>query len=444
MGDRVPLALNKAQLAEQYIIGSVLLDEGCIDIAMDIVSPQDFASPMNQVIFSAMCELCKAGKSINSASIMTIALSNPIFANNDGVAYLCRCANSLPSACNIEQYASIVRSESLQRKLISFSERIRVIDYNALDSIDAEIAKLSDELMNLTSSSVVNPWSDFKTALSNTCEELMSEESTKGLVYSGFVDIDAKMSGFRPGSLTIIAARPAMGKTALGLNILKNAAINQEVPSVFFSLEMTTIELVNRLLSSLALVNGNAIRQKKMSDSDWASLMRVIELHRGAKIFIDETPGIDISVLRERSRRLYRQNKIGLIIVDYLQLMHASGKQIQNREQEISTISRGLKGIAKELHIPVIALSQLNRALDSRTDKRPILSDLRESGAIEQDADNILFIHREDYYKPNDPPTNIAEVIIAKQRSGPTGLVKLHWRGEYTQFTNLAHEFPED
>jgi replicative DNA helicase len=444
MGDRVPLALNKAQLAEQYIIGSVLLDEGCIDIAMDIVSPQDFASPMNQVIFSAMCELCKAGKSINSASIMTIALSNPIFANNDGVAYLCSCASSLPSACNIEQYASIVRSESLQRKLISFSERIRVIDYNALDSIDAEIAKLSDELMNLTSSSVVNPWSDFKTALSNTCEELMSEESTKGLVYSGFVDIDAKMPGFRPGSLTIIAARPAMGKTALGLNILKNAAINQEVPSVFFSLEMTTIELVNRLLSSLALVNGNAIRQKKMSDGDWASLMRVIELHRGAKIFIDETPGIDISVLRERARRLYRQNKIGLIIVDYLQLMHASGKQIQNREQEISTISRGLKGIAKELHIPVIALSQLNRALDSRTDKRPILSDLRESGAIEQDADNILFIHREDYYKPNDPPTNIAEVIIAKQRSGPTGLVKLHWRGEYTQFTNLAHEFQED
>jgi replicative DNA helicase len=333
----------------------------------------------------------------------------------------------------------MVRAESIKRRLSLFGESLKDIKDVSYDDIDSEVSKLGDQLLSLASDSKVSPWSSMETAMQSSIEQL-SNISTSGVIPSGYIDLDLKITGFRPGALTVIAARPAMGKTAFGLNILVNAALYQDIPVAFFSLEMTKEELVNRIFSSVGSINGNAIRQQKMTDEEWNRLFEVVENYRKAKIFIDETPALDISVLKERARRLHRQYDIKMIIVDYMQLMRSTNKRAFNREQEVADISRGLKGIAKELNIPVIALSQLNRALDSRADKRPILSDLRESGSIEQDADNILFIHRDDYYNPNSEQTHEAEIIIAKQRSGPTGIVKLHWDGEFTRFSNLEHK----
>lgn len=436
----VDIKQNRAAYAEKNVIGSILIDEMCIDIAMEIVKPQDFYTHMAEVIYSAMCDLRKSDKPINLATILSIVQSDIHFANNNGLDYLNACMDDLPSANQIESFCSMVRSESLHRKLLKFSDDIKQIQWSAVDDADSEIAKLGDELLNMTTESAVSPWQDFKSALRLSYDDLSSED-TGPKVTSGFIDLDAKMTGFRPGALTIVAARPAMGKTAFGLNILSHVAFDLNIPVAFFSLEMTTLELVNRVISSTASINGTAIRQKNMNDAEWARFIQAVEEHVNAKIFIDETPGIDISILKERARRLQRQHGIGLVIVDYLQLMHADNKRILNREQEVSTISRGLKALAKELKIPVIALAQLNRALDSRGDKHPIMSDLRESGSIEQDSDNILFIHREDYYKSDNNKDNTAEIIIAKQRNGPTGVVKLHWSGEFTRFSNLAKTY---
>ena len=324
-----------------------------------------------------------------------------------------------------------------------FADNLKKVTGEPIDDVNELIAKLGEQLFELGYNTVNTPWKTMKTALSETCESLVNIESDSEVIHSGYVDLDAKITGFRPGALTIIAARPAMGKTAFGLNLLVNAALNSNCPVAFFSLEMTSEELVSRILSCVASINGNSIRQKHLTDDEWGRLLVAAEKYSKANVFIDETAAIDISTLRDRAKRLYKQFGIKMIIVDYLQLMKSDKKRIQNREQEVADISRTLKGIAKELHIPVISLAQLNRSLDSRADKRPVLSDLRESGSIEQDADNILFIHREDYYHPNDTPTNEAEIIIAKQRSGPTGIVKLRWEGQYTRFSTIENVFEE-
>lgn len=426
-------------IAEQGIIGCVLIDNDTLAIAREIIKPQDFYSVCNQLIFTSMCASEDKGNPITLASIICDIGNDQSFINAGGVSYLVECSSQLPSTLNVASYAKIIRAESIKRKVCLFGDSLKNINEINYDEIDSEVSKLGDQLLSICSDSKVSPWVNFETALQSSVEQLTSDSIT-GVIPSGYIDLDAKITGFRPGALTIIAARPAMGKTAFGLNIMINVALYQDIPVAFFSLEMTKEELVNRIYSSVGSINGNAIRQQKMTDEEWNRLFDVVECYRKAKIFIDETPALDISTLKERARRLHRQYDIKMIIVDYLQLMRSSNKRAFNREQEVADISRGLKGIAKELNIPVIALSQLNRALDSRSDKRPILSDLRESGSIEQDADNILFIHRDDYYNPNAEPTNEAEIIIAKQRSGPTGIVKLHWSGEFTRFSNLEHK----
>jgi replicative DNA helicase len=428
-----------SSMAEQSIIGCVLIDNNTLAVAREIVKPQDFFSVCNQLIFSSMCNSEDKGNPITLASILFDVGNEQTFIETGGVSYLTECSSQLPSAANIVSYAKMVRAESIKRRLSLFGESLKDIKDVSYDDIDSEVSKLGDQLLSLASDSKVSPWSNMETAMQSSIEQL-SNISTSGVIPSGYIDLDLKITGFRPGALTVIAARPAMGKTAFGLNILVNSALYQDIPVAFFSLEMTKEELVNRIFSSVGSINGNAIRQQKMTDEEWNRLFEVVENYRKAKIFIDETPALDISVLKERARRLHRQYDIKMIIVDYMQLMRSTNKRAFNREQEVADISRGLKGIAKELNIPVIALSQLNRALDSRADKRPILSDLRESGSIEQDADNILFIHRDDYYNPNSEQTHEAEIIIAKQRSGPTGIVKLHWDGEFTRFSNLEHK----
>lgn len=426
---------NFAEVAEQEVIGAVLLDQTSLAIARDIVKPSDFFGVANQCIYNAMCELEDQGQPINVASLFAKLSSNSSFNERGGIQYLMNCQQYLPSACNVVSHANIIRTDSIRRRIAKFADKLRVVSAKPIDDADLTVSQLGDELLSLSNISNIQPWMDFSSALKETVNDLSKAE--EGSITTGFTDLDSKMTGLKPGTLTIVAARPAMGKTAFGLNILAHVALKLNVPVAFFSLEMTTIELVYRVLSSLSNVNGNAIRQKRMAEEEWGRLLDCVREYTSAKIYIDETPGLDISILRERARRLQRQYGIGLIIVDYLQLMHANDKKILNREQEVSTISKGLKGIAKELHIPVVALAQLNRALDARSDKHPILSDLRESGSIEQDSDNILFIHREDYYRNDEEKDNTAEIIIAKQRSGPTGIIKLHWAGEYTRFSNL-------
>ena len=429
-----------AMEAETQLLGAILLDSNVLSIAREIVKDSDFYSPANMAIFGAMCELENKSQPINIATLYASLANNVAFKEAGAIHYLMNCESRVPSAILVETYANLVRNDSIRRKVDIFRLRITDVVKEQFEDADAIVAQLSDELLSLTNGSASHPWSDFKDSLQQALEALCTEGEDQ-IIPTGFVDLDSKLTGLRPGTLTIVAARPAMGKTAFGLNILSHVGLRCKLPVAFFSLEMTSQELINRILSSIASINGNSIRQKRMNDEEWNRLLSCAEKYSEAQIYIDETPGIDIVTLQDRAKRLYRQNGIRLIIVDYLQLMHADNRRIQNREQEVATISRGLKGIAKELKIPVVALAQLNRALDSRTEKRPILSDLRESGSIEQDSDCILFIHREDYYRPNQPQDNTAEIIIAKQRSGPTGIIKLHWAGEYTRFSNLEYKY---
>lgn len=437
MSNNVPIT-DSAMVAERSVIGSILIDENTLDITREILKPSDFYAKYNQEIFSVMCHLQEIGKKVNTVSVYTELVSSKSFEEAGGISYLVECSNQLPNTNVVEYYAEIVKNEASRRKLSQFGDVIKALSNKPVDDLNSEISKLSDELLDICSENQVTPWQPFDKVLERACNALF-DTSQHEIVPSGFVDLDEKITGFRPGELSIIAARPAMGKTALGLNILKNVAIDQNLPVTFFSLEMTSEELAYRLVSCMSSINGNAIRQQKLSDEEWNRFLGAVEKYKNAHIIIDETPAITISTLSERAKRMQRQFGIKMIIVDYLQLMHSSSRNIQNREQEVADISKGLKALAKDLHVPIIALSQLNRAVDSRTVKQPVLSDIRESGSIEQDADKIIFIHREDYYNPNSQPTNEAEIIIAKQRNGPTGIVKLHWEGQYTRFSNLEH-----
>lgn len=433
-----PQQPNRAFTAERAVIGSILVDESVLAIAKEMLDADDFFCELHQTIFKAMCNLNENSNAINLASVMVAIGNNQAFENAGGIAYLTECQHMCVVSM-IEQDAKLVRDDSIRRKLLSFSETIKSITQQNIQDIDNLISSLSNELMSLSETTVITPWIRFDKAMERSCEQLINEE-LEDAIPSGFIDLDAKTTGFRPGTLTIIAARPAMGKTAFGLNIAANVALDKCLPVAFFSLEMTGTELTNRIISARARVNGNAIKKRNFTEQEWERILDVTARYRSAQIYIDDTAGIDINVLKDRARRMSVQYGIKMLIVDYLQLMTCNSKRVQNREQEIATISRNLKGIAKELKIPVIALAQLNRSVDSRAEKRPILSDLRESGSMEQDADNVMFIHRDDYYQPNSEPTNEAEVIIAKQRSGPTGIVKLHWQGEYTLFSNAEHQ----
>lgn len=435
-------SVNRLALHEQCVIGCVILDETTLCIARELLSPDDFESTMARIIFKEMCELNDAGSLVNTATILGKLVYNDVFNNNGGVDYLVSAPNNVATASMITDYAKHVKEASVRKKLSYFADSLKTITSEPIDDINTLISTLGDQLFELSENAVTTPWKSFRSAMSETCLSIF-ENKDENVIKTGYPDLDAKLTGLRPGALTIVAARPAMGKTAFGLNILIHAALDYKCPVAFFSLEMTSTELMNRVLSCVASINGNAIRQKSLSDEEYNRLVTAAERYSDADIFIDETPAIDVSTLRDRVKRMHKQYGIKLLIVDYLQLMRSDKKRILNREQEVADISRTLKGIAKELSIPVISLAQLNRALDSRADKRPVLSDLRESGSIEQDADNILFIHREDYYHPNDTPNNEAEIIIAKQRSGPTGVIKLHWEGEYTRFTSIEHQFAD-
>lgn len=434
------LEASPSAISEQSVIGCILLDESTVHVAREMLKPDDFYFSVNRKIYTEMLHLSESGQEINLASVLGRLVFDDEFNKQGGVDILTNSTTIISSAAFIETYANRVKKEAVRRKLSLFADGIKDITSKPIDDIGAVISSLGDTLFDLNDYQTNTPWRTFGELVCSSCERMM-DKSGGDSVKTGYIDVDRMIGGFKPGELTIIAARPAMGKTAFGLNIMTNAMLKENMPIAFFSLEMTGEELMNRVLSNLASVNGDLIKNQTLTDEEWNRVLSVAEKYSRSKIYVDETPAIDISTLRDRSKRMHKQFGIKLIIVDYLQLMRSEKKKGQNREQEVADVSRTLKAVAKELHIPIIALSQLNRNVDARAEKRPVMSDLRESGSIEQDADKVMFIHREDYYRPNAEQNHEAEIIIAKQRNGPTGIVKLRWTGEYTRFETLDNQF---
>ena len=428
--------------AERALLGSLLLDSSTLATVLEMLKTDDFYSELNRLIFDAMTKLEAANTPINMATLYAQLMHLKRFEDAGGISYLTDLTQQVPSAINVTRYAQLIRRESLLRDVIKISSQAYAQAQLPMDNASDFINDLNQKVFQLTLNDTNRAYYTSKEVMISTfaqLEELHTNKNKIPGVPSGFLDLDAKTAGFRPGTLNIIAARPAMGKTALALNCLANAAIDHHVSAAFFSLEMTKEELGNRLLSSRARIPGDKMRTGNFEDDEWNRLLQALESITNAPIFVDETPAISITKLSAKARRLKTECNIGLIVIDYLQLMTGSGAT-SSREQEISEISRNLKSLAKELNIPVVALAQLNRGVEARTDKRPMLQDLRESGAIEQDADIIMFIYRDDYYNPTTEKKGISEVIVAKQRSGPTGTVELAWFGQYTLFANLAKD----
>jgi len=432
--------------AEQSVLGGLLLDNAAWDRIADLVKEDDFYRYDHRIIFQHVVKLINATK---PADVITVYESMTTAGKAEevgGLAYLNALAQNTPSAANIRRYAEIVRDRGVLRKLITVADEISTDAFNPqgkevkqmLDAAESKIFAIAEEGARGAAG-----WMEIQPLLTQVVEridELYNRDHTSEItgVPTGFIDLDRMTSGLQPGDMIVVAGRPSMGKTAFSMNIGENVAIESGLPVAVFSMEMGGAQLAMRMLGSVGRLDQHRLRTGRLIDEDWPRLTHAIQKMNEAQIYIDETPALSPIELRARARRLARQcGKLGLIIIDYLQLMSGNGGG-ENRATEISEISRSLKGLAKELHCPVIALSQLNRSLEQRPNKRPVMSDLRESGAIEQDADVILFIYRDQVYNPDSPDKGTAEIIIGKQRNGPIGTVRLAFLGEYTKFANYT------
>lgn len=431
--------------AEQAVLGGLMLSGQAWDRVADKLSEEDFYRREHQLIFRAIGELSGKNMPCDAVTLGEWFEHNGMSELVGGSAYVVELANATPSAANIEAYAQIVREKSVLRQLIDAGTEIAGDGFNPkgrstpelIESAEQKVFRIA-ESGSRGSRQFVRVKDAAREAMQLLTDRFNSQSPITGLA-TGFTDFDHMTSGLQPGDLVILAARPSMGKTALSVNMAEYAAIREKKSVAIFSMEMSAVQLTFRLLSSLGRINQQNLRSGKLEEEEWPRVTSAIALLAEAKIFIDDTPGLSPTELRARARRLKRSNDLGLIVIDYLQLMTVPGNK-ENRATEISEISRSLKALAKELGVPVIALSQLNRSLEQRTDKRPQMSDLRESGAIEQDADLIVFIYRDEYYNKESPDKGVAEVIIGKQRNGPTGIVKLTFRGQYTKFENHVGE----
>lgn len=425
--------------AEEAVIGSMLTDKDAVIAAIEVLKPEDFYRDDNKTIFEAEASIYAKGEPIDFITVKEELISMGKFDAVGGNEYLATLTDKVPTTANIEKYVKIVEDKSLLRTLIKTANELIDLGYSQNEEIESLMDSAEKKIFDIMQRKSQKGYSSIKDILVDSftqLQELYNNKQHITGVPSGFIDLDNKTAGFHKSELILIAARPAMGKTAFALNIATNAAVQANIPVVVFSLEMSKEQCANRILCSQAMVDSQKVSKGDISDEEWQKLAVASgELSESSGIFIDDTAGITVAEIRAKCRKLKIEKNIGLIVIDYLQLIQGSGKS-SSREQEIAEISRSLKILAKEIDVPVIALSQLSRAPEARTDHRPMLQDLRESGSIEQDADIVMFIYRDDYYNPQAEQTNIAEIIIAKNRSGPVGTTELLWMPSFTKFVN--------
>ena len=428
--------------AEQSVIGAMILDKDAIITASELLSEDDFYGKQFGKIFTAIVELQDREGTVDIVTLQAMLGEKDVPAEYNSVEYLGSLATAVPFSYNIKQYCQIVSEKALLRRLIKVNENIAKDCYEGKDNPDGILEKTEKDIFNLVQNRRLRDYIPIRDIVNDAMLRIEAAAKAGGAVTgipTGFLDLDYKLSGLQPSDLVLIAARPSMGKTAFALNIAQYIAFKQNMSVAIFSLEMSEVQLVNRLFSLESNVNSGNIRTGRLSDDDWDRLIETAGVVGNSNLIIDATPGISIGTLRSKCRRYKMEKDIKLIIIDYLQLVTVKGR-FDSRQQEISEISRSLKALARELNVPVIALSQLSRAVEGRPDKRPMLSDLRESGAIEQDADVVMFIYRDDYYNKDTKEMGVAEINIAKQRNGPIGIVKLAWLPDYTKFVNLERQ----
>ena len=430
--------------AEQSVVGAMLMDKDAITTASEIISGNDFYQSAYGIIFDSMVELFNESKPVDLITLQERLKEKDVPAEVASLEFVKELVTAVPTSANVKYYAQIVADKSMMRKLIKLNEEIANTCYAGKESLEAVLEKTEKAVFDLLQKRNTGEYVPIKQVVLNALDRIEKASKNKGTVTgipTGFIDLDYKLSGLQPSDLVLVAARPSMGKTAFVLNIAQYMAFKKDKGVAIFSLEMSKEQRVNRLFSLESQVDAQALRTGNMKDSDWEKLIEGAGIIGKSNLIIDDTPGISVSELRSKCRKYKLEHGLDIVIIDYLQLMTGSvGKNSESRQQEISEISRSLKGLARELNVPVVALSQLSRAVESRPDKRPMLSDLRESGAIEQDADVVMFIYRDEYYNKDSEFKKQAEIIIAKQRNGPVGTVNLAWLGEYTKFANLSRQ----
>ena len=427
--------------AEQSVIGAMLMDRDAIIAASEIVTEDDFYQRQYGVMFQCMVELFNEGQAVEVINLQNRLKERDVPPEVASLETLRDIITTVPTSANVRAYAEIVREKSMLRKLIRVNEEIANTCYAGKEKLEDILAHTEKAVFDLLQSRTGGDFVPIRQVALNVLEKIEIASKTKDTVTgipTGFIDLDYKTSGMQPSDFILIAARPSMGKTAFVLNLVDYVAVKKKRPCMIFSLEMSKEQLVNRMLAMESNVDSQKLRTGTLTDADWDAVVEGIGIIGNSALTIDDTPGISISELRSKCRKKKLESGLDLVIIDYLQLMSGSGKHSESRQQEISEISRSLKALARELNAPVIALSQLSRACETRTDHRPMLSDLRESGAIEQDADVVMFLYRDDYYNKDTENPNVAEVIIAKQRNGPIGTINLVWMPEYTKFANMA------
>ncbi|MDK7083206.1 replicative DNA helicase [Pseudoglutamicibacter cumminsii] len=440
LSERVP---PQDLAAEQSVLGGMLLSQDAIADCVEILRSSDFYKPAHSTIFDAITDLYGRGEPADAVTVSSYLTKNGELNRAGGAAYIHEVIQSVPTAANASFYAEIVRERAILRRLVYAGDRITQMAYAADGEVDAIVNDAQAEVMQVAERRTAEDYVVLSDIMEHTVDEIEAAGQKSGDeitgVPSGFYELDELTQGFQGGQMIVVAARPAVGKSTFALDIARSAAIKNNMTTVFFSLEMGRSEIAMRLLSAETAIGLQNIRKGDMQDSDWAKVARTLPELNSAPFFIDDSPNMTLMEIRAKCRRLKQQHNLKLVVLDYLQLM-SSGKRVESRQQEVAEFSRALKLLAKELEVPVIALSQLNRGSEQRTDKRPQVSDLRESGSIEQDADMVILLHREDIYDKESPRAGEADVIVAKHRNGPTKTIVVAFQGHYSRFSNMAYE----
>lgn len=432
--------------AEQAVLGAIFLEPSSLTLASEILMPEDFYRAAHQKIFNVMLKLNDEGKAVDLITVTEELSATNLIEDIGGVSYLSELAGSVPTAANIEYYARIVEEKSLLRRLIRTATNIATDGYTREDEVETVLNEAEKSILEVAQRKNAGAFQNIKDVLVRTYDNIELMHSRVGDITgipTGFTELDRMTAGFQRNDLIIVGARPSVGKTAFALNIAQNVAIKAGENVAIFSLEMGAEQLVMRMLCAEGNIDAQRLRTGSLTDDDWGKLVMAMGSLSNAGIYIDDTPGIRVNEIRAKCRRLKQEHGLGMILIDYLQLIVGSGRPGENRQQEVSEISRALKQLARELEVPVIALSQLSRGVEQRQDKRPMMSDIRESGSIEQDADIVAFLYRDDYYDKESENKNIIEIIIAKQRNGPVGTVQLAFVKEYNKFVNLERRFDD-